>query len=72
MINPQINAIDKQVGLHMFVMNQDYDLWGHDGAESGCSTIMAFNKLNKIGALVFANQGDAEVELILKEAYELG
>jgi CubicO group peptidase (beta-lactamase class C family) len=72
MITPQIPNIDVQVGLHMFVMNSDLGLWGHDGGEEGVSTIVAFNPTTKVGAIILANQGDAELDELLVEAYKLG
>lgn len=72
MITPQIPSIDNEVGLHIFIMDSENGLWGHDGGESGAATIMAFNPTTKIGAIIFANQGDAELEEILSAAYKLG
>jgi CubicO group peptidase (beta-lactamase class C family) len=43
MITPQIPALDKEVGLHLFLMNRSYGLWGHAGGEQGVAIIMAFN-----------------------------
>ena len=72
MITPQVPSINSEVGLHFFVMNSENELWGHDGGEEGVATIMAFNAATKVGAIIFANQGDAELEEILSEAYQLG
>lgn len=72
MITPQIPAIDNEVGLHLFVMDAEHGLWGHDGGEEGVATIMAFNPDTRVGAIILANQGDAELEEILAEAYKLG
>ena len=72
MLSPQIADIDDQVGLHAFVMNESKNLWGHDGGEQGVSTIVAFNRETKVGAIVFSNQGDADLDEILVEAYRLG
>ena len=72
MLTPQITAIDNEVGLHMFIMNSAQNLWGHDGGEQGVATIMAFNKETKVGAIVFSNQGDADLDEMLQEAYKLG
>lgn len=71
-LKPQIPGIDEEVGLHMFIMDADLGLWGHDGGEQGVATIMAFNPSTKVGAIVLANQGDAALEDILAEAYEFG
>ncbi len=72
MITPQIPSIDNEVGLHLFLMNSDNNLWGHDGGEQGTATIMAFNPTTKVGAIILSNQGDAELDEILEEAYKLG
>lgn len=68
----QIPSIDNEMGLHMFVMDADNDLWGHDGGEQGVATIAAFNQETKVGAIILANQGDANLDEILLEAYGLG
>lgn len=72
MITPQIPSIDKEVGLHLFLMNADNNLWGHDGGEEGVATIMAFNPTTKIGAIILTNQGEVNLDEILVEAYKLG
>ena len=65
------NSYGEEVGLHIFY-NKQYKLWLHDGGEQGVSTIMGFNKNSKVGAIIFTNQGYAEVENLLIKAYELG
>lgn len=72
MMTAQIPAIDAEVGLHFFVMNSQYGLWGHDGGEQGVATIVGFNPQNGIGAIVLSNQGEADLENLLAAAYELG
>lgn len=72
MLSPQIPDIDAEVGLHMFLMDPENDLWGHDGGEQGVATIMAFNKSTKVGAIVLSNEGEADLDEILKLAYQLG
>lgn len=72
MITPQITSIDSETGLHMFVMDKENDLWGHDGGEEGVATIMAFNKETKVGAIILCNEGEADLDGILAEAYEFG
>lgn len=71
-ITPQIPQIDDEVGLHMFLMDSQRNLWGHDGGEQGVATVMAFNPDNKVGVIILTNQGDAELEEILVQAYNLG
>jgi CubicO group peptidase (beta-lactamase class C family) len=72
MITPQIPSLDNSMGLHLFQMNAANNLWGHDGGEEGVATIMAFNPDTKVGAIIFANQGDADLDEILVETYKLG
>ncbi|HAW19540.1 MAG TPA: hypothetical protein DCX14_05085 [Flavobacteriales bacterium] len=71
-LTPQIPDLDATVGLHMFLMDEDLELWGHERGEQGVATIMAFNKSTNIGAIILANQGDANLDEMLKEAYEFG
>lgn len=72
MLSPQIPSIDEEVGLHLFVMNDEYQLWGHDGGEQGVATIVAFHPTTKIGAIILTNQEEADVEDLLVKTYELG
>lgn len=67
----QIPTLDNTMGLHLFRINTQYDLWGHDGGEQGVSTIMAFNKDNGKGAIILTNQGEADLDDILVEAYKI-
>ncbi len=71
-ITPQIPDIDAEVGLHMFLMNSDNNLWGHDGGEQGVATIMVFNPVTKIGAIILTNQGEANLDDIILEVYKFG
>lgn len=71
MWRPQLPAIDEEVGLHMFLLHRSYQLWGHDGGEEGVAAIMAFNPDTRAGAILLANQGDADLDELLAEAYEL-
>jgi CubicO group peptidase (beta-lactamase class C family) len=72
MLTPQIPTIDNEVGLHLFLMDDDYSLWGHDGGDFGVATVMAFNPTTKTGAIIFTNQGYADLEEILAETYKIG
>jgi CubicO group peptidase (beta-lactamase class C family) len=72
MTTPQIPAIDREVGLGMFIMNRRLGLWGHDGGEKGAATIMAFNPSTGVGAIILANQGEAELDDMLADAYRFG
>lgn len=72
MITPQIPTLDAEMGLHLFLLNADNNIWGHDGGEEGVATIMAFNPTTKVGAIILSNQGDADLDEILVESYKLG
>lgn len=72
MFTPQIPTLDKEMGLHLFYLNAENNLWGHDGGEQGVATIMAFNPETGIGAIILTNQGDADLDAILIKAYKLG
>jgi len=72
MMTPQIPSIDNEIGLHLFIMDNQNNLWGHDGGEQGAATIMAFNPTTKIGAIILTNQGEADLDEILVNAYQLG
>jgi CubicO group peptidase (beta-lactamase class C family) len=72
MLTPQISTIDNEVGLHLFLMDSDYSLWGHDGGEQGVATIMAINQKTKVGAIILTNQGEVDLDEILVETYKLG
>lgn len=72
MTSLQIPDLDDETGLHFFIMNKENELWGHDGGEQGVATIMAYNKSTKVGAIILTNQGEANLDKILEEAYLLG
>ncbi|MCR9286334.1 MAG: beta-lactamase family protein [Bacteroidetes bacterium] len=72
MITPQIPSLANDMGLHLFLMNSANNLWGHDGGEQGVATIMAFNPTTGIGAIILTNQGEADLEEMLIEAYKFG
>lgn len=72
MLTLQIPNLSNDTGLHMFQMNKANNLWGHDGGEEGVGTIMAINPQTRIGVIILTNQGDAELEEVLVEAYKLG
>ncbi len=69
MWQPQIQHLDASMGLHWFVMNSANNIWGHDGGEQGVATIMGVNPDNDTGVLIFANQGDADLDNLLLTAY---
>jgi len=72
MVSAQISNINNDTGWHMFKLNNPYNLWGHDGGEQGVATIMTYNPATKVGAVVLCNQGMANLDAILVEAYKLG
>lgn len=72
MLTPQIPSIDQEMGLHIFRLDEANNLWGHDGGEQGVATIMAFNPSTKVGVIVLTNEGEADLDDILVEAYRFG
>ncbi len=68
----QIPNLSEEMGLHLFQMDEAANLWGHDGGEQGVATTMAFNPDTQIGVIILTNQGEADLEEILVEAYEVG
>lgn len=72
MLTVQFRSGEDQVGLHIFKMDNVLGIWGHDGGEQRVATIMAFHPTNNIGAILLCNQGEADLEDMLLEAYEFG
>lgn len=72
MLTLQTPNLSNDMGLHMFQMDKANNLWGHDGGEEGVATIMAINPETKVGAIILTNQGEADLDQILVEAYKLG
>ena len=72
MTSLQIPGINNEMGLHLFVMDEERKLWGHDGGEQGVATIMGFNLDTKVGVIVLSNQGEADLEQILQASYDFG
>ncbi|MFK7784321.1 MAG: serine hydrolase domain-containing protein [Crocinitomicaceae bacterium] len=66
-----INSQGETVGLHLY-LDEETNTWGHDGGEQGVATIMGFNPTSKVGAIVFTNQGEADLDGLFEEAYKLG
>jgi CubicO group peptidase (beta-lactamase class C family) len=72
MLTPQIPTIDAAVGLHLFELDEENNLWGHDGGEKGVSTIMVFNPETEVGVLIFTNSADVDFDQIVVDAYKVG
>ena len=72
MMGQGIETIDDEVGLHLFRMNRNPVLWGHDGGEEGVSTIIGFNPEDRIGVVILTNSGEADLDDMLIEAYKIG
>ncbi|MGB0886038.1 MAG: serine hydrolase domain-containing protein [Chitinophagales bacterium] len=72
MTSLQIPELSNDMGLHLFILNAENDLWGHDGGEKGVATIMAYNKTTKVGAIILTNQGEADLDEILEISYKFG
>lgn len=66
----QIPNIDAEVGLHLFIMDKQNNLWGHDGGEEGVATLVAFNLSNRTGVILLTNEGDANLEYIMRTGYD--
>lgn len=69
---PQIPDLAGDMGLHLFSFGTDPQLWGHDGGEEGTSTIMAFHKSTRVGAIILSNMSDVNLDEILKQSYNFG
>ena len=69
MLTPQIPKLDKTVGLHIFKLEGETGMWGHEGGENGVSTIVGFNPASQIGVIILTNVSDAYLEDMLAEAY---
>lgn len=72
MRTPQIPLLEATMGLHLFLMDAPNELWGHDGGEQGVATILAFNPVTKVGAILLSNQGDVNLDEMLIKSYQLG
>ncbi len=72
MLRQQIPNLDSSMGLHAFLLDEDNNLWGHDGSEQGVSTEVGFNPSTDIGVVVLSNKQDVDVSTILLEAYAFG
>ena len=72
MVTPQIPGIDKEVGLHLFLLDEEEGMWGHSGSEQGVATLMGFHPATKVGVIIFTNQGEADLERLWYGAYQLG
>ncbi len=68
----QVPKISEDMGLHMFYMNTQFNIWGHDGWEQGASTIMGINLDTGIGVIILTNQSDVELDTMLEKAYSYG
>lgn len=72
MLRQQIPNLDSSMGLHAFLLDEDNNLWGHDGSEQGVSTEVGFNPSTDMGVVVLSNKQDVDVSTILLEAYAFG
>lgn len=72
MISPRIPGIDRTVGLHMFLLDEGHNIWGHDGGEEGTSTIVGYSPDTNVGVVILTNQSDVDLDEILVEAYKVG
>lgn len=72
MMKAQIPQIDETVGLHLFEIDWEEDLWGHSGGEMGVSTQVAFSPASEVGVIILASTEDADLDEIMWEGYYLG
>ncbi len=72
MMTLQVPDLSDDSGLHFFVMDEERGIWGHDGGERGVATIAGVHPQTKVGVILFANHGDAELEALMISAYEYG
>lgn len=68
----QVPDLAEDAGLHLFIMDEENKLWGHDGGEQGVATIAAFNLTSKVGVIILCNEGEANLDAALVEAYLVG
>lgn len=71
MLELQVSDLDETQGLSFYIQDQSENLWGHEGAESGVSTVIAFNPDNQTGAIVLTNADEADLAGIVVSAYRL-
>lgn len=72
MLTAQIPSLSATMGLHTFILDENSNIWGHNGGEQGVSTEAGFNPSNNIGAVVLSSLEDVDVDEILYQAYLLG
>lgn len=65
----QIPALDTTTGLHWFLLEEEYTIWGHDGSEKGVSTIMGMNLENGVGVIVLSNGDEIDLDEIFLAGY---
>jgi CubicO group peptidase (beta-lactamase class C family) len=68
----QVPDLDPSQGLHLFLLDSQRNIWGHDGGEEGVSTIVGFNPDTQRGVIILTNQSDVDLEPLLIKTYELG
>lgn len=71
MLKLQISDLDETQGLSFYIQHASENLWGHEGGESGVSTVVAFNPDNQTGAIVLTNADDADLLGVVVSAYRL-
>ncbi|MFK7798551.1 MAG: serine hydrolase domain-containing protein [Aureispira sp.] len=64
---------DNGIGLHWFTYDRAVrNLWGHDGAEQGTTTMMGFNPSTGVGIVVLCNATDANLDAVSDLLYDFG
>ncbi len=72
MFSQQIKKIDNSVGLHSFLIGYEDKIWGHEGGETGTSTIIGINPNNRVGVIILTNISDADLEDTFMYGFKLG
>lgn len=72
MLTLQVPDLADDMGLQILLLDKAEGIWGHDGGEQGVATIAGFDPITKVGAIVLANQGEADLDRIFKQAIAYG
>ncbi|MEY3444180.1 MAG: hypothetical protein RLZZ519_2461 [Bacteroidota bacterium] len=71
MLTLKVADLDETQGLSFYYLNVSEGLWGHEGAESGVSTAIAFHPENNTGVILLTNGDDADLTDIVVSAHRL-
>jgi CubicO group peptidase (beta-lactamase class C family) len=71
MLTLQVPDLDETIGLSFYIVHAGEELWGHEGAEEGVSTVVAFDPIQHQGAIVLTNGHDCDLTDLVVSAYRL-